>query len=280
MTAPGALSDSECVGFLQWALPRMGLRWDGFRRVRRQVCKRLARHLTALGISDFRAYRARLAAHPEEWEALDALCRVTISRFMRDRGVFLYLRDVVLPDLARRARERNDATVRVWCAGCASGEEPYTVSVLWHLALRARFPDVRLRVLGTDVDAHVLRRAETACYEAGTLRELPAAWREAAFRRVGERFCLREAFRADVAFRRADVRDAPPPGPFDLVLCRNLVFTYFDAPGRLRFLEVLAERVPEKGVLVLGAHEAQPEGTITFMRERPGLPVYRRIAMR
>jgi hypothetical protein len=79
------MQDAECVALLRWALPRLGLRWPGFRKVRRQVCKRINRRIKELGLADVAAYREHLERVPEEWPRLDALCRITISRFYRDR---------------------------------------------------------------------------------------------------------------------------------------------------------------------------------------------------
>ena len=94
------MNDPELVAFLQWALPRLGLRWQGYRKVRARVRKKLNERLRQLGLPDIAAYRDRLEAHPQEWVVLDALCRITISRFHRDRGVFDHLRRIVLPRLA------------------------------------------------------------------------------------------------------------------------------------------------------------------------------------
>jgi chemotaxis protein methyltransferase CheR len=77
----GGNADRRRVDFLQWALPRLGLRWAGFRKVRRQVCRRLRRRLGELELADLDAYREHLEAHPEEWTVLDALIPITISRF-------------------------------------------------------------------------------------------------------------------------------------------------------------------------------------------------------
>src|SRR4051812_18935427 len=153
-----------CVAFLQWALPRLGLRWAGYRRVRRQVCRRVARRIAELGLDGHDAYRAHLAAHPEEWEELRALTPVTISRFGRDRAVFAALAGAVLPELGAAARAAGRERLRAWSAGCASGEEAYTLALL-----RA---DVE--VLATDAHPPVLARARAARYPASSLRELPA----------------------------------------------------------------------------------------------------------
>ena len=118
------MRDAECVAFLQWALPRLRLRWAGFRKVRRQVCRRIQRRMRELDLGDFAAYRTLLETHAEEWGTLDGMCRITISRFCRDKAVFEVLASTVLPELARRALSRDRAMVTVWSAGCGSGEEP------------------------------------------------------------------------------------------------------------------------------------------------------------
>jgi len=94
------VKDAACVEFLQWALPRLRMRWAGFRKVRRQVCRRVERRIRELDLHDVDAYRAYLELTPDEWLQLDALCHVTISRFYRDRGVFELLERSVLPELA------------------------------------------------------------------------------------------------------------------------------------------------------------------------------------
>ena len=86
------MNDPDCTAFLQWALPQINLRWPGFRKVRRQVCKRLKRRMHDLQLADFAAYRARLEDDRTEWEVVDRCCHITISRFFRDRGVFEALR--------------------------------------------------------------------------------------------------------------------------------------------------------------------------------------------
>jgi len=267
------MNDPDLVAFLQWALPRVGLRWRGYRKVRGRVRKKLNERLRELGLPDVAAYRARLEAHPPEWAVLDALCRITISRFHRDRGVFDHLRRVVLPELARRASERGAEVVRCWSAGCASGEEPYTLRILWELGLPAGLARVPLRVVATDIDARLPERAREGRYRASGLKELPRDLLEAAFVRDGETFRVRDELRAGVDFRRQDIRAAMPAGPFHLVLCRNLAFTYFDEDRQREVLRGIVARLVAGGYLVLGAHESIPGGVpdLVGCRSRPGL---------
>lgn len=253
------MKDVDCIALLQWVLPRLGLQWRGFRKVRRQVCKRIARRIVELGLADVAAYRSRLESEKTEWSALAALCTVSISRFYRDRLVFDCLGATVLPALALAARERGADRLECWSAGCASGEEPYTLSIQWRMALAARFPEMSLSVLGTDVDAILLERARGACYGTSSVEDLPEAWRDQAFERRGRLFCLREDFRRNVDFERQDLLAGLPQRQFDVVLCRNLAFTYFDAERAQLALQRIASRLRPGGALAIGIHEQPPQ---------------------
>ena len=222
-----ALNDVE---FLQWALPRAGLRWAGFRKPRRQVLRRLRARVEELGLDGLDAYRSYLEANPDEWSHFVSLTPVTISRFYRDRAVFEALETVVLPELRPR---------RAWSAGCASGEEPYTLALI--------APE--LEILATDVHEPVLRRARAAAYPESSFAELPERLR-ARMRDGG--------YRDRVEFRRHDLRDAPPDGPFDLILCRNSAFTYFADSVQARVLAQLLGVLRPGGALVVCLHEQLP----------------------
>jgi chemotaxis protein methyltransferase CheR len=258
------VKDEDCVPFLQWALPRLGLRWQGFRKVRRQVCRRIARRIGELGLADITAYRGRLESERSEWQALAALCTIPISRFYRDSAVFDCLGRRVLPALAEAALERGAKHLECWSAGCASGEEPYTLAIQWNLTLAARFPELGVRILGTDVDASLLERARAACYKESSIDALPATWRERAFERRGTLFCLRKDFRGDVELQRQDLLAEPPRQDFDLILCRNLAFTYFSDALERDALERLASRLRSDCALVVGIHEELPQPVSGF----------------
>lgn len=260
------MNGRDCQELLGWAAGPLGLRARGFRRVRGQVAKRVGKRLAALGLADAQAYRAYLATHPAEWALLDSLCRVTISRFFRDGPVWRFLVEEALPRLAAGG-------ARAWSVGCASGEEAYS------LALAARLARVPLEVLGTDADGALLARAARGVYPAGTLRELPEALAREAFEPAGEgEVRLRDAFRAGVRFVQQDVRRAWPEGSFQLVLCRNVVCTYFAPELQRQVLAELAARLLPGGLLVLGKGEALPEELPGFVLAPCGWPVYRKEA--
>lgn len=306
------MRDDDCVRFLQWALPRLGMRWPGFRKVRRQVCRRIVRRMGELGLRSLREYRERLEGEPGEWRALDRLCRVTISRFWRDRETFRALEETVLPAVAGAALEAGSATLDAWSCGCASGEEAYTLSILWHERLRPRFSGLRLRILATDLDLHLLQRAGRAVYPEGAVRELPEELARAgleavpspvralgggpagsrtgapggAASEVGRRrragaptddlFRIPDRYRAPVHRVLHDVRSDPPAGPFHLILCRNLAFTYFDERLQRAVAHRLARALHPGGALVLGNHEEVPDGVEGLVPWLPGASIYRR----
>ena len=269
------MSDAACIAFLQWALPRLDLRWAGFRKVHGQVCKRLRRRMDELGLEDFGAYRARLEADPREWRILDDCCHITISRFFRDRGVFEVLRRQVLPDIAGRAR-REGRAASCWSAGCASGEEPYTVKILWDLEAARAAGDPTLSIVATDIDAAMLERAQEGCFASTSLKELPPEFLDEAFDRVDARFCVRGRHRAGVTFIRHDIRSAAPPGPFDLVLCRYLAFTYFGLALQRQVLVRLVQSLAPGGYLVIGTHERLPEAAAELAPVAGSEQIFRR----
>ncbi|MDX1631439.1 MAG: CheR family methyltransferase [Thermoanaerobaculia bacterium] len=251
------MTDGDCTEFLKWALPRMGMRWEGFRKPRGQVCKRIRERLGDLELRSFERYRDYLDDHPEEWEELTFRCRVTISRFFRERSVWR--------DLGRRIGdlwEEKDGTdpLAVWSSGCASGEEPWSLRILWDLQIACDLPEeASLEILATDFDPHLLDRARRACYPQSSLEEVPERWRETAFERREDEHCLQGRFRHGVEWRRHDLRREAPPGLFDLVFCRYVVYIYSDEAAQEKLTRRLAGSIRPGGLLVVGAKEEIPE---------------------
>lgn len=270
------MKDRDCIHFLQWALPRMRMRWEGFRRVRGQACKRIQRRIAELGLTDTNDYRAYLQSNQEEWLSLDTLCRITISRFYRDRGIFDHLLRETLPRLAEMAAARGDPTLACWSIGCASGEEAYTLKIIWDTFLRAQFATLALRIVATDSDAHMIDRAQRGLYTKTSLKELHPDLLEKSFTRSGELYALREEFREGVEFIEQDIRTECPPGLFHLILCRNLVFTYFEENLQRLILQQLTQQLLPGGCLVIGIHESLPSGVYNLEPYSREGRIYRR----
>ena len=251
------MENCDCIAFLQWALPQRDLRWHGFRKVRHQVCKRLKRRVRELGLDNLAAYRRRLEADSSEWRAFEECCHVTISRFYRDRGVFEVLRQRVLPDIATRAIRQKRAA-HIWSAGCASGEEPYALKIIWDREVARSAPGAPVSIVATDIDEAVLARARRGCFEPTSLRELPLNFLEEAFDRVGSLYCIKPQHREGIEFLHQDLRSEAPTLLFDLILCRNVAFTYFAEPLQQQLLMRIMDRLAPHGYFAIGRHEQLP----------------------
>ena len=258
------MKDRDCVQLLQWALPRLQMRWPGFRKVRRRICRRIDRRMRQLHLEEPAAYRSYLETHPGEWRILDSLCPVTISRFYRDKAVFAVLARQLLPNLIRQAVDRRQTTLKVWSCGCASGEEAYTIALIWQLQLQQQAPGFKLDILATDLDPAMGKRVNEACYPYSSIRYLPEFWRHQVFMKQQDLYCLKPEYKHPITFRVQDIRDSLPSDRFDLVLCRNLVFTYYSTELQRQIAKQINKVMQPGGALVIGCHEKLPERTNGF----------------
>ena len=253
--------------FLVEVLPPLGLAPAAL--VRRNIRRRVMRRMESVGVHDFSSYLQFLRRNPSEWDVLRPLFTVTISRFFRNRRVFDVLSRHVLAPLAAKGNP-----VFAWSAGCASGEEAFTLRILWE-ELPGRKPP--MSILATDVAGACLQRAGEGLYTESSLREVPRSIVEGYFRKEEGRFRLQEGVVRSVEFRNLDLLRNFPPGEFDLLLCRNSAFTYFTAPRRVTVAERFASALVPGGFLVIGRTEKLPrEAAAWFPFAFPRDNIYRR----
>jgi chemotaxis protein methyltransferase CheR len=163
--------------------------------------------------------------------------------------------------------------VAIWSAGCAAGEEPYSLRIAWE-ELPGKKPPLRL--LATDVDTVSLERAAAGRYPESSLREVPDALRRKYFEREGETYRVRGNVRRAVSFRKMDLVRDGSPGRFGLILCRNAAFTYFGPDQRVSVASMLGTSLEEGGYLVLGRTETLPkEAADLFEPAFPAERIYR-----
>jgi chemotaxis protein methyltransferase CheR len=239
--------------------------------------RRIAVRMRARGVHSFGDYSRLLDADGHEYDRLLDALTINVTKFFRNVETWTAL----APFLAERWKARSGA-VRVWSAGCASGEEPYTIAAA--LAETARTTGTsdwlpRAQVLATDIDRQSLERATAARYAAAAFSETPA---EVLRRWIGPpapdgtRTPV-AAVRALVTVQRHDLTTGRPAGgPFDLVVCRNVVI-YFDRETQERLFQVFANALRPEGLLLLGKVETLLGPARELLRmENPRERIYRR----
>ena len=238
------------------------------------VENRLATLARREGVDSVEALVARIRAAPDEplvRAAVEALATPETS-FVRDRTPFDHLRDVVVPELAA---SRPGGKVRVWCAGCSTGQEPYSLAMMAD-EHASRFPNLQLEILATDLSSRALEKAQAGLYtQFEVQRGLPIRLLIRHFDKVGDNWQVSQGLRQKVRWGRLNLmNDFAKLGRFDVVFCRN-VLSYFDAAPRANVLFRLAAALAGDGCLILGAGEAAglPEA---FEPARGGAGLHRR----
>jgi chemotaxis methyl-accepting protein methylase len=239
--------------FLREVAPFFGLQWRPFQR--RGVKRKVERRIAEIGLPNFEEYLLRIKEDPEEQKHLSLILTVTISRFFRDKEVFATLGRSIIPDLLK---ERNQKELKIWSIGCASGEEPYTLSLLWKENFEGIRPEIRLSILATDIDGNMLERAKEGRYKKSSLREVPEEILGKCFNKEGVHYILDQSIRQAVEFKRHDILHEEPFHEMDIILCRNLAMTYFSKEAQIAVLKKLAASLREKGYLVIGKDESLP----------------------
>ena len=180
------------------------------------------------------------------------------TSFFRDRSLFAALADRLLPRLfAARSETRR---LRIWCAGCSTGQEPYSVAMVVDEALR-QHPGWRVEILATDLSRAVIEQAQRGAYSQFEVqRGLPVTLLLRHFTRRDDAWQVNDALRSRVTFKVANLMAIPhEAGSFDLVFCRNVLF-YFDAERKRAVLRRMAEVLACDGMMVLGGAERVPHG--------------------
>jgi chemotaxis protein methyltransferase CheR len=233
-------------------LEALGYSFDGYRRVRKGVKKRIRRHMRDFGCPDVLAYLQRIVDSPADREACTRLLTVSISRFMRDRPLWEALETVWLPDLHRRFGPR----LRAWSAGCACGEEACSLAIAHRescLGMEAE-PVRQVSILATDLNPAVLAKAREGIYPASSLREMTEDFRQRYFRplRGGRRYLVQRALLNPICWGLLDLTSALPEQAYHIILLRNSILTYFDAPRQWQVMRRIVDRLLPGGLLLIG----------------------------
>ncbi|MDY6990009.1 MAG: CheR family methyltransferase [Thermodesulfobacteriota bacterium] len=252
-------------------LNRFHLSWEGYRKVRKGVKKRLHRHMQRIGCRSFRQYLHAIDENSELEYQCKQLLSVSISRFFRDRRLWEVLETDILPGIFAENRKE----VRVWSAGCALGQEVYTFKMVWQKVGRTRGKSPTLRLWATDMNPDYLRRAQVGVFSRSSLKEVPETFLNTSFKPVqGKKsFAIDDALKEDVIWETRDLLSPPPATGFQHVFLRNNLLTYYKAKLKAPAFANIAESITKGGYLIVGSHERIPsdfEGHFTC-RHRSGI---------
>lgn len=214
----------------------------------RVLRRRIAVRMRANNVHTYEEYLAILDRVPDEYQKLADALTINVTKFFRNPELWARLRELVIPELWKISQR----PITIWSAGCASGEEPYTLAMLF---AAARGPLDRIRIDATDIDRVSLERAAAGVYPQSAFSETPDEIAETyTVPLAGQRQVI-ASLRAIVSVNRLDLtRESPKNSPYDMIVCRN-VLIYFDRAMQERLFAIFADSLRPGGFLVLGKVE-------------------------
>ena len=238
-------------------LDRFALSPEGYRKVRKEVQKRIVRHMQELRCPTMKDYLERIETGGAAEREARRLMDVSISRFFRDGPLWQTLEAEILPSLIAE----HPGGLRVWSAGCALGQEAYSLRILWALLAEKTTSMPPLELWATDVNPDYLERAIEGICPAGALARVPAEARARFFRPAGRAsFRVAEELRQGIRWQVHDLTADPPPSrDVHIVFLRNNLLTYYRKEIVEAALPAIVDSLVPGGVLVIGRKEHLPD---------------------
>ena len=227
-----------------------GFDFTGYKRA--SLERRIAKRMQMIGVATFADYLDYLEVHPDEFSGLFNTVLINVTHFFRDPPTWEYITTTVVPNLI--THNDGSSPIRVWSAGCASGEEAYTLAMIFAEALGADGFRERVKIYATDVDDDALAKARQATYTEREVADVPRALLERYFEATDGRYTFRKDLRRHVIFGRHDLIQDAPISRVDLLVCRNTLM-YFNAETQARILARFQFALNDHGVLFLGRAE-------------------------
>lgn len=236
--------------------------------------RRFRRRMFQLNVGGYREYGEYIAKHPDEINELLNTLLINVTEFFRDPPAWEILRHEILPPLLKRIKPGH--SFRAWSAGCASGEEPYSIAILLAEYFGSRVQDYDIKIYATDIDEEALNAARRGEYSLDSVQRIRPEWREKYFHGKGLLRVNREIRRL-VIFGRSNLGHDAPISHVNLLTCRN-VLIYFDSDLQKQILMRLHYALEPGGVLFLGKSESQLTNSRQFQRINSRWRIFRRIS--
>jgi two-component system CheB/CheR fusion protein len=230
--------------------------------------------MAATGSATIGDYLRFVQRHPEEQRVLIGTFLIKVTKFFRDADLFSTLRERILPEIIEAARAR-DHSIRLWSAGCATGEEAYSLAITLAECLGDEFDDFHVRIFATDLDADAVAFARQGLYAPSALSGVDAGTIQRHFDMADGGFQIAKRIRGLLVFGQHDLADRAPFPRVDLVLCRN-VLIYFTTELQRSILQLFAFSLRDGGYLILGKSETTTPYADAFAPDDGRLKIYRR----
>lgn len=243
---------------------------------RTSLVRRIEKRMTKLGMHSFADYTDFLSLHPDEFAQLFRTVLINVTAFFRDSASWDFLAAKIIPELVSR---RGKNPIRIWSAGCASGEEPYSLAMLFAEEIGAEKAATRVRIHATDVDTEALDKGRLATYTAKQVVGVPAPFLRKYFDSAESRYVLRREIRKLVVFGTRNLISDPPIPHVDLLVCRNTLM-YLVPETQTRIIARFHEALNEDGVLFLGRAETLLSHTHPFRTVDTKRRIARKVASR
>ncbi len=244
----GAPADLERL--LEYLKASRGFDFSSYKRT--TLSRRIEKRMQVVGVATYDDYQDFLEVHQEEFQYLFNTILINVTSFFRDTEAWDYVRETVVPAIL--AGKTDADPVRVWVAGCASGEEACTVAILLAEAMGAEAFRSRVKIYATDLDDEALTSSRASSYSEKDLEPVPAALREKYFERTNGHFTFDRDLRRSLIFGRHDLIQDAPISRVDLLLCRNTLM-YFNAEVQDRIIQRFHFALNDGGFLFLGKAE-------------------------
>ncbi len=242
--------DDDLESLLRFIREARGFDFTGYKRS--SLTRRIRKRMHDVGVAGFRDYQDRLEIDADEFRVLFNTILINVTGFFRDTEAWRHLQSEVLPGVTARAGP--DSQIRVWSAGCSSGEEAYSLAMVFAELLGIDETVARLKIYGTDVDEEALRDARAGVYPPKALGPVPAEFLERYFEPSGDNFAFRPDLRRRVIFGRHDITRDAPISRLDLLVCRNTLM-YFNVEAQNQIVDRFHFALNPGGYLFLGKAE-------------------------
>lgn len=269
---PEAQEEAALLAVLAQVRERSGIDFSLYKRP--TILRCLQRRMVATDIHHLSDYASYLTQHPEEYARLIASFLINVTEFFRDPELFAALRNVALPDLIAQARRRGNE-LRIWSAGCATGEEAYSLAILVAEALGEELERFSIQIFATDLDEEAIAFARRGVFSASGLASVPDVLRARYFTGHDGAYEVTPRIRSLVTFGQHDLGQRAPFPRIDLVLCRN-VLMYFTTALQRRTLHLFAFALRDGGYLALGKAETAKPLAAYFTPINDHVKLYRR----